>query len=173
MKKLVLLLLSFVVLNGCAANTVTPEERQILDEVSRLNNPIEPFRITVKSEPAGASVYVIGDDGQAGTFIGKTPLELSFLPNQNKSYNKTLFVETKDAKTGFGQGKARAFFECLVVKEGYHPEIIYEEGSKTDFEKPGRDLAIEALSGRHMTFTVTLRVAADRGPGPTNQLPKR
>lgn len=172
MKKLAFLLFGLLVLNGCAANSVTPEEREILGEVSGAK-AIEPFLITVKSEPAGASVYVLEDDGQAGSFIGKTPLELSFVPNGNKSYYKTLTLETKDAKTPFGQGKARAFFKCLVVKEGYHPEIIYEEGSRVAFEKTGRDLAIEALSGNHITFSVTLFVAADRGPGPTNQLPER
>jgi hypothetical protein len=174
MRKLVLLLIGLVALNGCATNTITPEERQILAEVSGSNNPVEPFRVSVKSEPPGASVYVIGDDGQAGTFIGKTTVELSFLPKQNKSYNKTLFVETKDAKTAFSQGKARVFFECLVVKEGYHPVILSEVVLwRSDFEKAGRDIAIEALSGGHKTYTVTLRAAADRGPGATNQLPKR
>ena len=169
MKKLVLLLLSLVVLNGCAANTVTPEERQILDEVSKANNPIKPFRITVESIPAGASVHVVEDDGQAGPYLGKTPLELKFVPNKiQRSTNRTLTIETKDAKTAFGQGKARAYFKCLVVKDGYHPEIIYEEGSRMAFEESGRDSAIKALSGKHITFSVTLREAADRGNRPTN-----
>jgi hypothetical protein len=173
MKKLAFLMFVLVFLNGCAANTVTPEEKQVLNEVYNQNNPIEPFRITVKSEPSGASVYILENDDQAGAFIGNTPLELSFLPNQNKNYDKTLTVETKDAKTSFGQGKFRAFFECLVVKEGYHPVIIYEETSRVAFEESGRDLAIKALSGSSYTHTVTLRVAADRGPGRTNQLPER
>jgi hypothetical protein len=157
MKKLAFLMFVLVFLNGCAANTVTPEEKQVLNEVY---NP-------------GASVYILENDDQAGAFIGNTPLELSFLPNQNKNYDKTLTVETKDAKTSFGQGKFRAFFECLVVKEGYHPVIIYEETSRVAFEESGRDLAIKALSGSSYTHTVTLRVAADRGPGRTNQLPER
>jgi len=170
MKKLALLLIAVLfILIGCASNSVTPEERQILDEVSKANNPIKPFRITVESIPAGASVHVVEDDGQAGPYLGKTPLELKFVPNKiQRATNRTLTIETKDAKTGFGQGKARAFFKCLVVKEGYHPEIIYEEGSRMAFEKSGRDLAIEALSGSHITFSVTLRKAADRRVRPTN-----
>lgn len=171
MKKITLLLFAVLfTLIGCASTGITPEDKQILDEVSKANTPpIEPFRITVESIPAGASVHVLEDDGQAGPYLGKTPLELKFVPNKiQRSTNRTLTIETKDAKTAFGQGKAKAYFKCLVVKDGYHPEIIYEEGSRMAFEESGRDLAIKALSGKHITFSVILREAADRGDRPTN-----
>ena len=133
-------------LNSCAT-APTPEEledarqrrRNLVNE--KLNNPSRSLRITVNSNPSGAKVYGV-ENGQPGSFIGTTPMTFKYAKAGSSRWdsvwgtspNETLVMKYVGALELTRKGSAYLAFQCILIKDGYHPyhlyqKIEYREGS--------------------------------------------
>ncbi len=125
-----------ILLAGCAFT----REQALPSAERQLQDPSEHLKITIQSLPPGAKVFGLRN-GEAGKLLGTTPLSLRYtIVNYSTGIWGPALNETLTGS--FPRGIS---FNCIVIKDGYHPYTISELIAKSGGDFIGNSKTFTAI----------------------------